>query len=90
MALESLACGTPIVAFNTCGIPDIVRHDVTGHLAERENSRAFYQGLIRLLEDRTLREKLGRQGRETAVNDFRFELVVQKYIDLYNSLTSAK
>lgn len=86
VALESLACSTPIVAFNTCGIPDIVRHDVTGHLAEPENPREFYQGMMRLLEDRALREKLGRQGRETVVNEFRFELVVRKYIDLYESL----
>jgi glycosyltransferase involved in cell wall biosynthesis len=89
MALESLACGTPVVAFDTCGNPDMVRHGVTGYLAEPENPLDFSAGMVRLLDDDVLREKMSKQGRELAVKEFRFEIVVQKYIDLYQSLPAA-
>lgn len=89
MALESLACGTPVVAFNTCGNPDMVRHEVTGYLAEPENPKDLARGMVCLLEDDGLLEKMSQQGRELAVQEFRFEVVIRKYIDLYQSLAQA-
>lgn len=43
--LEALACSTPVVAFNTGGIPDLVRHKVTGYLAEYKSSISLAQGI---------------------------------------------
>ena len=31
---EAHACGTPVVSFNTCGLPDIGEHQFTGYLAK--------------------------------------------------------
>lgn len=43
--LEALACATPVVAFNTGGIPDLVKHKLTGYLAEYKSSKSLAQGI---------------------------------------------
>lgn len=45
-ALEALACGTPVVGFETGGIPDIVRHLKTGYLARYKDSEDLYRGIL--------------------------------------------
>jgi len=74
-----------LVEPDTCGNSDIVRHGITGYLAEPENPKDFSNWVIQLLEDSALRETLGRNGRQLAIEEFRIELIVQKYIDLYKS-----
>ncbi len=85
-ALESIACGTPVVAFAAGGIPEIVRHGCTGLLAPVGDSRKLGVAVVSLLQNRTLSEALASQGREVAVNEFRMEANSRKYIELYNSL----
>lgn len=42
---ESLCCGTPVVAFNTGGIPDMIEHKKNGYLAEYKNAAAIVEGI---------------------------------------------
>ncbi len=85
VTLESMACGTPIVAFEVGGIPDLVRPNVTGYLAEPGNAKDLCDGIVELLEDNALRHDMGRRGREIAVKEFSIDLQVQRYIDLINN-----
>jgi glycosyltransferase involved in cell wall biosynthesis len=84
--LESMACGTPIVAFRIFGIPDLVRPGVTGYLAEPENAEDLCRGIVQLMEDAQSREHLSRQCRATAVKEYPVELEVQRHIELYRRL----
>jgi len=43
--LESLFCGTPVVAFDVGGIPDLVKHQVTGYLAKTKDARDLALGI---------------------------------------------
>lgn len=43
--MESLCCGTPVVAFNVGGIPDLVKHKENGYLAEYKNSLDISDGI---------------------------------------------
>lgn len=43
--LESLRCGTPVVAFNTGGIPDLIKHKNNGYLAEYKDSKDLASGI---------------------------------------------
>lgn len=42
---ESLACGTPVVAFNIGGIPDLIQHKVNGYLANYKDAEDIARGI---------------------------------------------
>jgi len=83
VAQESIACGTPVVAFAAGGVPDIVRPKITGLLAEVENVTQFRDAIVQLLEDRATRERMGQAGRAIAQAEYSLDLYAQRYIDLY-------
>jgi len=83
---ESLACGTPVVAFGVGGILDLVRPGTTGYLAEPENAQDLRNGIVQLLEDESLRSAMGQQGRELVLKEYNLELHVQRYVALYRQL----
>jgi glycosyltransferase involved in cell wall biosynthesis len=84
--LESMACGTPMVASDVGGVPDLVRPHTTGYLAAPESAKELRDGIVQLLEDQTLRQTMRQQCRAVAVNEFSVDLEVQRHIDLYNKL----
>lgn len=86
VALESIACGTPVVSFKVGGVPDIVRSGITGYLAEPENAGDFCNGIVQLLENEPLRKDISQQGQAVAVQEFAQELQVQQYTALYRQL----
>jgi glycosyltransferase involved in cell wall biosynthesis len=86
VTLESLACGTPVVAFGVGGALDLVHPGLTGYLAEPENAQDLGDGIVQLLEDETLRKAMGQQGRELVLKDYTLELNVQRYVALYRQL----
>jgi glycosyltransferase involved in cell wall biosynthesis len=84
--LESMACGTPMVSFRIGGVPDLVRHGVTGYLAEPENAKDLRNGIVQLLEDEALRHYMAQQCRVVAVDEYPLERQIQRYIELYCQL----
>ena len=86
VCLESIACGTPVVAFGVGGVPDIVRHGVTGYLADPENSTDLRDGIVELLEDERLRDLLSQQGPSIAKKEYSLNLQVQRHIELYQQV----
>jgi glycosyltransferase involved in cell wall biosynthesis len=81
--VESMACGTPMVSFRVCGVPDTVRPGVTGLLAEPENVLDFRDCIVKLLEDDALHQTLRQKCRETAKREYSMKLYVQRFLDLY-------
>lgn len=63
---EAQACGTPVVAFDAPGIRDSVRHGETGFLVPYGNVEALARAILRVLQDRELREHLGTKARAFA------------------------
>ena len=84
--LESMACGTPAVSFRVGGVPDLVRPNVTGYLAEPENALDLGKGIEFLLSDPSGLASLGENCRRAVVEEFSIDLQVQRYIALYSSL----
>ena len=50
-AIESLACGTPVVAFNNTGLSDIISHKKNGYLAEFLNEQDLANGINWILKN---------------------------------------
>jgi glycosyltransferase involved in cell wall biosynthesis len=84
--LESMACGTPVVGFDTGGIPDMVRPGKTGWLAEVGNVRDLRRAIERALENDTIREQRGRCAREVVEEEYTLERQAQQYTDLYRDI----
>lgn len=60
--IEVQSLGTPIVASNVCGNPEVVAHGKTGFLVDPRNSYELNEALSKLLSDRGLRERLSAAG----------------------------
>jgi glycosyltransferase involved in cell wall biosynthesis len=84
-ASEAPACGTPVVAFDTRGLPDIVEHQRTGYLAKAFETEDLAKGIAWVLAQRDSGQ-LGQQARERAVARFSERVVVQGYLPLYGAL----
>jgi glycosyltransferase involved in cell wall biosynthesis len=81
--VEALACGTPVVAFDTCGLPDIVEHEQTGYLAKTFETDDLARGIQWVLSDAARHKLLSQAAREKAVRCFDYPVVAQQYLDVY-------
>ena len=76
--VEAHACGTPVAAFNTCGLPDIVEHQRNGYLAKAFDTEDLAKGIAWVLAQHAS-EQLGQQARERAVARFSEIAVAESY-----------
>lgn len=86
MASESLASGTPVVAFEATGIRDVVDHKHTGYLAEPYKPDDIVNGVKWIGEKSCRINDLNRQARKTAVEKFDINIISQQHINLYKSI----
>jgi glycosyltransferase involved in cell wall biosynthesis len=84
--MEALACGTPVVAFNTGGIPEMVDHQQNGYLAEFRSAADMAKGLNEILNTADA-VKLSANARQKVLDNYTNEKVADQYIDLYQSIT---
>jgi glycosyltransferase involved in cell wall biosynthesis len=84
--MESLACGTPAVAFRVGGIPDLIEHQQNGYLAAPFDTDDLAQGIEWVLEDTQRHTQLGLRARQKVENEFDVVKIAEKYRVLYHSL----
>jgi len=87
MILEAMACGTPCVAFEVGGIPELITHDVNGYLATPYEVEDLAAGLSQLLMHESRRSAMGEASRKWVENHVSIEHVVNRYLELYLELT---
>jgi glycosyltransferase involved in cell wall biosynthesis len=83
--MESLACGTPVVAFTTGGIPDMVDHLQNGYLATYGSAADLAAGLDWVYQHPD-RKTLNQQARAKVESQFAEKVIAQQHIELYQSL----
>lgn len=85
---ESLACGTPVVAFRIGGIPDLIEHQVNGYLAEPFDTADLARGIAWVLEDAERHARLRAAARAKAEREYEITYIARRYLALYEEILS--
>ncbi|MFH1492648.1 MAG: glycosyltransferase family 4 protein, partial [Candidatus Omnitrophota bacterium] len=81
--LEAMACSKAVIASRVGGIPEVVEHGLTGLLVESCSEKALAAAIKRLMEDKNLRIRLGRNGRLKAEQrGFSWEFIADKHLEI--------
>jgi len=85
-ALEAMACEVPVIATRVGGVPEVIEEDGCGYLFDIGDVDGMAEAAIQVLSDDSLRERLGRRGREIAVTRFTTDQIIPQYEQLYKSV----
>ena len=85
VAVEAQLCETPVVAFDSGGLPDVIQHDLTGVLVSEIDAGALAAALVSLFERDDHGAALGAAGRLHALATFAPESVARRYADIYRN-----
>lgn len=85
MVMEAMACGTPIVAFNTGGVPEMIDHLQNGYLADLASAQGIADGISEILYVADT-EKLAANARQKVLANYTNDKVANQYIELYRSV----
>lgn len=86
--MEAMACGTAVVSFDVGGVPELVRQNKTGLLAEPENAKALARCLDDLLSDEHGRKSMQHLAREIALQEYDCRRQAKRYQALYQSMAA--
>ena len=90
VAAEAMMRGTAVVASAAGGLVEIVRDDQSGLLVPPGNVDALAEALLRLLRDRELAERMGKVGRQVALEHFSQVAVTNRFVQLYQRLCCSR
>jgi glycosyltransferase involved in cell wall biosynthesis len=86
VAVEAQLCETPVVAFDSGGLPDVIQHERTGLLVKERTADALAAALRTIVERDDLGAALGGAGRLHALATFAPESVARRYADIYRTV----
>lgn len=86
--LEALACGVPIVAFDSGGVPEIVKAGETGRVVPVGDVKGLGAAIAALLENSGERLKMSELGRRSAVQNYSLEIQAKRYEALYSEVVA--
>ncbi len=85
VVLEAMACGTPVVAFNTGGMPDMIKHLQNGYLAKCFSSKDLEKGISKIIYSNDYKT-ISETAYLTVKSKFDCSVVALGYIDLYEQI----
>lgn len=88
--MESLACGTPVVAFDIGGNADMIEHEENGYLAQPFDTKDLAYGIEWILSEEVRRQRLSVRARASVEEKYSLEKVAYRYKELFLELTSEK
>jgi phosphatidyl-myo-inositol dimannoside synthase len=88
--LEANACAKPVVAGRSGGIPDAVADGITGLLVNPHDPKEIADAINRLLLDKELAIRMGKQGRSRVVNEFTWSKCGKRIQEILRSVISER
>lgn len=88
--MESLACGTPVVGFNTGGIPEMVGHLEEGFIADQHDAEALAKGIYWATRGSTPVNNLRKAARDKVERLYSNKIVGRQYLRLYQDLLAKR
>ncbi len=85
-AVEAAACGRPVIATHVGGVPEVVKHDTTGLLVPPHDSHLLADAIIKLVQNTSLREKMGIAGYHLVKALYQWRDAVDAMSSLYERL----
>ncbi|MGB5288011.1 MAG: N-acetyl-alpha-D-glucosaminyl L-malate synthase BshA [Ignavibacteriaceae bacterium] len=85
-ALEAMACGLPVISSSVGGLPELVRHNETGFIAEIGDVDRMAKYALELLTNERKYNLFSENSRERAVNKFDKSKVVPLYEEYYEHI----
>ncbi|MEZ5338816.1 MAG: N-acetyl-alpha-D-glucosaminyl L-malate synthase BshA [bacterium] len=87
-ALEAMACECAVIASRTGGLPDLVRDGVDGYICEQGDIDGMAGRVVSLLRDPARLTQMKQAARSRAVDSYRVEIIMEKYLALYDRVLS--
>lgn len=88
--MEAQACGTPCVAFDIGGMPDMIEHETNGWLAKPFETADLVEGMKTILGDDTVRTRWSEAGRDKAVAEYDVRVQADTYISIYKEILAGR
>ncbi|PJJ83776.1 glycosyltransferase family 4 protein [Mucilaginibacter auburnensis] len=88
MVMEAMACGTPVVAFETGGIPEMVDHLQNGYLAPLKSAQGIADGIRHVLFSGDA-DTLSKSARQKVLDNYNNSAIANQYNQLYQSVLQA-
>lgn len=89
VALEAMACGTPVVASQIGGLAFLVQDGLTGYVVPYGEAPLLAEKLTRLITDPPLRQEMGVNAAKYALN-YRWEEITAQIVEVYNRMLAAE
>ncbi len=86
VALESMACGTPVILTHVASLPEVVKHGVTGFLVPPNNPSAIREKIEFFLANPDIAVEMGKRGREEVLKRFTWDAVADRCLKAYGLL----
>jgi len=83
--LEAMSCGIPVVATNVGGNGEVISSGVNGLLVPPKSPEIMAKAISRLLDDRALRERIGRAARKTIEEHYTWDKIVENVMKCYEN-----
>jgi len=86
VASEASLCGVPVVAFNVCGLKDLVVHKRTGWLAQPFDVKDLVKGIIYILNNIKIKKKMSYFSRLNALKKYNEKRIAKEYMKFYHNI----